>query len=160
MLRPFAWKHNNVGTCCVQFGHCEIGQNFRPMQTDATLLVKHPQQHETVLLRLFAGALKFWRLFEGKEFHWSFYTSTTNIPITFQMGIWQVFCRYWTLLQALEPPFVLQLLQYYFTKIYKNFVTVDITVASVQLTKTLTVKQSYLILKTGTAIVNVLLNSF
>ena len=32
MLRPFAWNHNNVGTCCVQF---EISQTFRPMQTDA-----------------------------------------------------------------------------------------------------------------------------
>ena len=41
LLRPFAWNHNNVGTCCVQF---ETGQTFRPMQTDATLLTNNTQQ--------------------------------------------------------------------------------------------------------------------
>ena len=35
-----------VGTCCVQF---VTGQTFRPMQTDATLLAKNPQQHATML---------------------------------------------------------------------------------------------------------------
>ena len=40
MLSPFAWNHNNVGTCCVQF---ETGQTFRPIQTDATLLTNNTQ---------------------------------------------------------------------------------------------------------------------
>ena len=51
-----------VGTCCVVHAnehnncqHCwrlskETGQTFRPMQTDATLLAKNPQQHATMLL--------------------------------------------------------------------------------------------------------------
>ena len=41
LLRPFAWNHNNVGTCCEKF---ETGQTFRPMQTDATLLANNTQQ--------------------------------------------------------------------------------------------------------------------
>ena len=40
MLRPFAWNHNNVGTCCEQF---ETGQTFRPIQTDAILLANNTQ---------------------------------------------------------------------------------------------------------------------
>ena len=35
VLRPFAWNHNNVGTCW-------------PMQTDATLLATNPK-HATML---------------------------------------------------------------------------------------------------------------
>ena len=47
ILRPFAWNHNNVGTCwhlrvCVLFA---TGQTFRPMQTEASSLAKNPQQH-------------------------------------------------------------------------------------------------------------------
>ena len=41
LLRPFAWNHNNVRTCCEKF---ETGQTFRPMQTDATLLANNTQQ--------------------------------------------------------------------------------------------------------------------
>ena len=44
LLRPFAWNHNNVGTCCVQF---ETGQTFRPTQMDAVFIVG--QQHPTLL---------------------------------------------------------------------------------------------------------------
>ena len=35
-----------VGTCCVSF---EAVKAFRPVQTDATLLAKNPQQHATML---------------------------------------------------------------------------------------------------------------
>ena len=55
VLRQFAGNHNNVGTCCVSI-RFETGQNFRPMQTDATLLANNTQ-HCCDLLRPFVWTL-------------------------------------------------------------------------------------------------------
>ena len=46
LSRPFAWNHNNVGTCCV---YVETGQTLRPIETGATWLV-NSTQHWTLWL--------------------------------------------------------------------------------------------------------------
>ena len=75
MLRPFAWNHNNVGTCCV----FETGQTFRPaMQTGATLLAKNPQQH-TTMLGLVASVCTG---LKGRKM--LFYITSLNYPILFR----------------------------------------------------------------------------
>ena len=64
LLRPFAWNHDNVGTCCVKF---ETGQTFRPMQTDATLLANNTQQcwELLALVGSVCMGLKTGSIFEG-----------------------------------------------------------------------------------------------
>ena len=36
LLRPFAWNHNNVGTCCVQF---ETGQTFGTISPNVSIVL-------------------------------------------------------------------------------------------------------------------------
>ena len=49
MFHPFAWNHNNVGTCWYLLRIVWNRSNFWAQQTDATLLVKNPQLHATML---------------------------------------------------------------------------------------------------------------
>ena len=50
LLRPFAWNHNNVGTCCVQF---ETGQTFDPTSPNISVVLWQAKRTAT-MLRLFA----------------------------------------------------------------------------------------------------------
>ena len=50
LLRPFAWNHNNVGTCCVQF---ENGPTFGPPSPNI-FIVLWPAKRSATMLRPFA----------------------------------------------------------------------------------------------------------
>ena len=50
LLRPFAWNHSNVGTCCVQF---ETGQTFGPTSPQISIVL-WPAKRSTTMLRPFA----------------------------------------------------------------------------------------------------------
>ena len=77
LLRPFAWNHNNVGTCCVKF---ETGQTFRPMQTDATLLANNTQQCWELLALVAAVCmgLNYYQLSQWKTFYHQYTCRVVN----------------------------------------------------------------------------------
>ena len=51
ILSPFAWNHNNVGTCCVEF---ETGQTFSATSPNISIVL-WPAKRGATMLRSFAG---------------------------------------------------------------------------------------------------------